>query len=772
MVYATLLLAFVITPGFLAAGAALAAIPIIIHILNRRRFKVVQWAAMEYLLQAMRKNRRRVKFEQMLLLATRCALLVLLGLALARPLGCTGNQLAAAAGSQAALHVFVIDNSYSMGYEHDRPNGRTHFDQAKILAKQQIEKLTGGSDSVAIVAAARPKTSPDGVTPESQIVLHPGFDIEAARLAVDRLELSNSGTDIPGALAAALAMARDDRQKQPTKFLYILSDSTRSAWEDPRQAEQLKQVGRELETAYGRGRIRLNDLSRPGQWNYAVLGVRPDGALVTTAFHSDFLADVRGFGQGGDAFVQWKWDEKLLPESGKVRPDPATPPQVNTKVKTDQGGPHVASVTLVNDSAGNADRLKADNTHYRVVEVAAELRVLIVEGERGTGALSGSGAFLDLALAPRKEVGPTGKIRTDSYVAPELITDGELGNKVLADYRALILTNVASLSNTQADQVEKFVSDGGTLMVFMGEQVNSDAYNSTLLPRGLLPGKLIARKVAADPSNPFFLDFNPSNPQHPVLNVFRGEEKSGLDTARVFTYYQMELPPDAKAETVLKYIAGSGATAKPTNDPAITIHHKGKGRVVAVTTTANGDWNSLPPKPAYIPLVHELLAGTVDVGDRWMNLTVGQCLTTPPSLKPGAAPALTMGKENFPLEFVTDKDGGSFYRSKALSKPGVYQLNAGNATYPVAVNVPADEADIRPLPQEAVRKALGEIDLQFFGDTTPTYALARDDANDLGWFVMLLVLGLVAFEAFLAMAFGHYRRSSVLRGSAPTPASP
>ena len=47
-----------VAPWFAVAGAALASIPIIIHILNRRRFKTVRWAAMEYLLQAMRKNRR------------------------------------------------------------------------------------------------------------------------------------------------------------------------------------------------------------------------------------------------------------------------------------------------------------------------------------------------------------------------------------------------------------------------------------------------------------------------------------------------------------------------------------------------------------------------------------------------------------------------------------------------------------------------------------------------------------------------------------------
>src|SRR5690242_1172044 len=92
--------AIFVSPWFAVAGAALASIPIIIHILNRRRFKVVRWAAMEYLLQAMRKNRRRLKFEQWLLLAMRCMLIFLMGLALARPLGCDNSTIAALGGQR------------------------------------------------------------------------------------------------------------------------------------------------------------------------------------------------------------------------------------------------------------------------------------------------------------------------------------------------------------------------------------------------------------------------------------------------------------------------------------------------------------------------------------------------------------------------------------------------------------------------------------------------------------------------------------------------
>src|SRR5918997_5254622 len=108
----TLAVGFV-TWGFFWAGLAAVSIPVVIHILNRRRFKTVTWAAMEFLLRALRKNRRRLRFEQWVLLATRCAVVVLLGMALARPLGCESATVAGV-GGRSGVSVLVIDNSYSM----------------------------------------------------------------------------------------------------------------------------------------------------------------------------------------------------------------------------------------------------------------------------------------------------------------------------------------------------------------------------------------------------------------------------------------------------------------------------------------------------------------------------------------------------------------------------------------------------------------------------------------------------------------------------------
>src|SRR4051794_7214984 len=92
--------------AFLIAGALLIAIPIIIHILNRQRFRIVNWAAMEFLLRAMRKNRKRLKLEQWILLAARCLAVFLIGLALSEPEGgCNDSSLAGAVAGHSGMNV-------------------------------------------------------------------------------------------------------------------------------------------------------------------------------------------------------------------------------------------------------------------------------------------------------------------------------------------------------------------------------------------------------------------------------------------------------------------------------------------------------------------------------------------------------------------------------------------------------------------------------------------------------------------------------------------
>ena len=139
--------------------------------------------------------------------------------------------------------MIVIDNSYSMAYESDRPGAKTNFEQAKIVAKEIIDRLSRGGESVAIVTTARPATA---------ILASPIYDLQAAKDTVDRIEQSFSGTDLAGALDRANQIAQNEAS-QPTKTLHLITDATRGAWE-PANTSALPALGREL-------RARLQDRS-------------------------------------------------------------------------------------------------------------------------------------------------------------------------------------------------------------------------------------------------------------------------------------------------------------------------------------------------------------------------------------------------------------------------------------------------------------------------------------------------------------------------------
>src|SRR5215472_6251432 len=126
-----------LNPGYLMAGAALISLPIIIHLINRMRFKRVRWAAMEFVLKSQKRNRRRLIIEQLLLLALRCLLVLLAVLLVSRYLGFSFAFFE----PQNTLHVVVLDDSLSMT-DHWREDGEEKdcFKVAKDLITKDIAK--------------------------------------------------------------------------------------------------------------------------------------------------------------------------------------------------------------------------------------------------------------------------------------------------------------------------------------------------------------------------------------------------------------------------------------------------------------------------------------------------------------------------------------------------------------------------------------------------------------------------------------------------------
>jgi hypothetical protein len=129
-VHSAVLFAFGFANPALIYGLGAASIPIVIHLLNRRKFRETPWAAMRFLLAAIRKNYRRVQLEQLLLLAVRTLVVLLVVLAMAKPFLESLGAIPVLAG-QRTHRVVVLDGSLSMAYA---PAEVTRFEQAKQVA--------------------------------------------------------------------------------------------------------------------------------------------------------------------------------------------------------------------------------------------------------------------------------------------------------------------------------------------------------------------------------------------------------------------------------------------------------------------------------------------------------------------------------------------------------------------------------------------------------------------------------------------------------------
>ena len=200
---------------FALAGLCCALGPVIIHLLNRRRFRVVQWAAMDFLREAIQRNRRILQLRDLILLVLRTAAVLLFGLALARPYLAVNQEKFD--GTQPLHAVLVLDNSLSMGYQ--MLDGSL-LDRAKSRAREFIDKLPKGSRvSVVPLCGSQHGYSPD-----------PYETKEDALEALGKIEV----VDRAASLQRAVNEARKACESAPdlAKRIVLFGDQQRGNWSD------------------------------------------------------------------------------------------------------------------------------------------------------------------------------------------------------------------------------------------------------------------------------------------------------------------------------------------------------------------------------------------------------------------------------------------------------------------------------------------------------------------------------------------------------------
>ncbi len=221
-------------------------LPIIIHLLNRLRYKTVPWAAMLFLLKANRAATRRAKIKQYILLACRCLVVLFLIWAMSRPL--VGGWIGAAAGGAPEAVLILLDRSASM----ESRSGQQVSKRAHALSLLgQAAKASGGSRFVLI----------------ENVLREPLEIADASSLASMQMAgATDTGADIPAMLRTALTYLA--KNKPGSAELWIASDMQSSNWR-PDGAEW-QDIAARFAGLPQEVRVRILDLSAPPGQNLSV----------------------------------------------------------------------------------------------------------------------------------------------------------------------------------------------------------------------------------------------------------------------------------------------------------------------------------------------------------------------------------------------------------------------------------------------------------------------------------------------------------------------
>ena len=659
----------------LAFGALLAVVPLIIHLLNRRRHKPLRWGAMRFVEAAYKRTRRRMQLENLLLLLMRMLAVAALAFAVARPFA--GRGALGALTESSRDMVLLLDASASTGYREDID---TVFDRIVRRAESLVGELNAsGTDRVHVLLLADDARLIAWPTPEKALSVLTTLDnpndtplnLNAAFAEVERLVTDGEILDLSRTEVRLLT------DLQRNSFAGSIEDSGTPAYFDRLDALEAQGL-----------KVWVEDLGPASTTpaNLSVQSIQLDGggrgpkeASVTVYNHSNQpQPGVR---------VSLDLDGNRLP-SQRVDLEPRAQAQVSFPLGVMDPGPH----SLVGATEG--DRLIADDSRASVALVPEPTRVLLVNGSPAEDIVQDGVGYLRLALEQEGSgdlLSPfdVTTLRAGELSRPDLSLDG---------YDVIWLAGMPAPSQEWVQRIEEKVLEGAALVISAGPQMGDlQGYNERLFRAdgtGLLPGEML-RQVSIARQGDFYR-IERFQEDHPALELFADASTRPLLIGVPFSdFVALGVEPTAR---VLASLDDQGQS------PLLVEKPLGRGKVMFFASSINEDWTLLPRAgPTFVPFAYELLtyAAGATIGER--AVSPGQPITievdgfprTPELERPDGSrrvldgdPA-ALGGERYALPTIPDRD---------TRQTGLYQVHLdGSPSQPFAVVLDPAESDLTRL---------------------------------------------------------------------------
>ncbi len=643
--------------GLVAAG-----IPLILHLLNLRKLRTIEFSTLTFLKELQQTKIRRLKLRQLLLLLVRTLLIVTIIFAFARP-ALRGTMLSGIGSQAHSTVVYIIDDSYSLA-----PNDEygQRFKQAKDATLKLVDLLKEGDEAFLIKLSDLPKAT---IEP----AIH---DFSALRTVINEAQLSFIRRPMEDALRTAARLLA--LSNNVNKEVYIISDMQRTLFYRYLDSKEEK-----ILSLFGPGVVFFTiDIGKNNISNAAVDSLEVTSKILEKGKPIIVKTWIRNIG-----------DIPLKDYVVSVYLDGVRSAQ--RSISVDAVGSAVIEFSVTPKRIGfmngyvelEHDNIEQDNRRYFTIHIPEQILVGLVS------TAPADAQYLLLALR-------SSNIDTQQAVINiQQATTQKFPLLDLTKIDVLCLSNVTSFGTNDVDRIARFVENGGGLILFAGNDIQIELYNSTLLSTLRIPPIFSIQKV---PNETTRLSFKEIDINHPLFSTLFDYDNSRVKQKD----YKIESP---SISTILRRQTGKlGHTIIGLNDgnPLLSEHSFGKGKILFYSLAPTLWWSDFPLKAIFAPLMYRSIIysasrdmvsstfitgedGVINIHQARQTIDHQYNIISPNGIGELIQPSQTTG--------IRTGFGSSLtFQLKRFELPGCYDLKSTTATLSsIAVNTDNRESDTR-----------------------------------------------------------------------------
>ncbi len=528
-------------------GLIATAIPVLIHLLNLRKLKKIDFSTLSFLKELQKNKIRKVKLKQWLLLVLRFLIILFLVGAFARP-ALKGISIGGTTSSAKTTAVFIIDNTFSMSVVDEKGS---YFNRAKQVVKNILSELQDG-DEIAIIPAA-------GLNNQLRLT----NNLSEVKKTIDELEISSvSGTLHYAVLEAARLL---EGSKNFNKEIYLLTDFQKS-----RLAERDETISDLSQLLDERVKMYTFDFSGKEIYNIAVETFEAGNQIFEKDKQISFNAQIKNYS---------KQPVNNLVASLYINGERSAQQSINL---AEYESKKILFETILKHSGFiNAqveiedDDIIQDNKDYLSLNIPEQINVLILSENPNDA------KFVELPLQVSSE---------NNFVKTDTRNIAQLQSVNLSGYDATII--IADNFAGYADKLKSYIKEGGSILILPGSNGYFNQFKNSCSALQINTLVSAAGNINSGKSTAIFdqVDF-----EHPVFTgMFTKGTKKKIESPEIYFYYRQNTQG-----------SGNNIIALSDNSSFLAEYKTEKGKIFILSVSPVLSWSNFPLKGIFVPLIYK-----------------------------------------------------------------------------------------------------------------------------------------------------------------------